>query len=186
MDYPAVRGSRLKSYTMTWLEKWRALEARIDGLIRAGEFLALAFKVNSADNFNVVRKSLLPELVAISTEIKQLGDVCASELPQKAYEALKRFIAHDWHGQPFNKGGVDIQALAPLAAFRSEFGYLVRDSEVEGRSLVELAFEHLRRQLVVDEDVRKKWRKAFRSHETACERLGAVHLLSHGDRKSVV
>ena len=70
--------------------------------------------------------------------------------------------------------------LAPLAAFRSEFEYLIRDAEIEGRSLTELAFEHLRRQIVVDKDVRKKWNAAFNRRETACERLGAVHLLSHG------
>lgn len=33
---------------------------------------------------------------------------------------------------------------------------------------------------MVDEDVRKKWQNAFKRHETACERLGAIHLLSHG------
>ncbi|OQW66208.1 MAG: hypothetical protein BVN29_06970 [Nitrospira sp. ST-bin5] len=165
---------------MTWLDKWRALEARIDGLIRAGEFLALTFQVNSGDAFNVVRNSFLPELVAISAEIKQLGDAYSSELPKKAYDALNKYIALDWHNKSFKSGSVDIQALAPLAAFRSEFSYLLRDAEIEGRNLTELAFEHLRRQLVVDEDIRKKWQTAFRSHETACEKLGAVHLLSHG------
>jgi hypothetical protein len=43
-----------------------------------------------------------------------------------------------------------------------------------------MAFEHLRRQLMVDEDIRKKWQDAFGKHETACEKLGAIHLLSHG------
>ncbi len=33
---------------------------------------------------------------------------------------------------------------------------------------------------MVDDDVRKKWNAAYNRHETACERLGAVHLLSHG------
>jgi len=164
---------------MTWLEQWRALAARIDGLIRAGEFLVSAFRVNSADNFSVLRKSFLPELAAITAEIEHLGNTYASELPQQASEALQRYIAQGW-GRSFNNGAVDIQTFAPLASFRSQFEYLVRDSEAEGRSLAELAFEHLRRQLVVDEDIRRKWQNAFRRHETACERLGAVHLLSHG------
>jgi 16S rRNA G966 N2-methylase RsmD len=46
--------------------------------------------------------------------------------------------------------------------------------------MTELAFEHLRRCLVVDENVKAKWQKAFKKHETACEKLGAIHLLSHG------
>lgn len=164
---------------MTWLEQWRGLAARIDGLIRAGEFLVSAFKVNSADAFSVVRKSLLPELVAIIAEIEHLGKTYGSELPQQASVALQNYVAQGW-GKSFNDGAVDIQTLAPLASFRSQFEYLIRDAEAEGRSLTELAFEHLRRQLVVDEDVRKKWQNALKRHETACERLGAVHLLSHG------
>jgi hypothetical protein len=164
---------------MTWLEQWRALAARIDGLIRAGEFLVSAFRVNGADNFDVVRKSFLPELASITAEIEDLGKTYTSELPHKASEALQKYIAQGWRGG-LNTGPVDIQALAPLASFRSQFEYLIRDSEAEGRNLAELAFEHLRRQLVVDEDIRTKWLNAFDRHETACERLGAVHLLSHG------
>jgi hypothetical protein len=68
----------------------------------------------------------------------------------------------------------------PLAAFRSELDYLLRDAEVEVRNAVELAFEHLRRLIAVDETVRTAWRDAFDRHEIRCEQLGSVHLLSHG------
>jgi hypothetical protein len=34
--------------------------------------------------------------------------------------------------------------------------------------------------MIVDETVAAKWKKAFSLDEPACERLGAVHLLSHG------
>lgn len=164
---------------MTWLQQWQALAARIEGLLRAGEFLVSAFRVNSSDVFSVVRKSFLPELTAINTEIENLGQTYASELPPQASEALQKYVAQGW-GTAFNDGKIDIQALAPLASFCSQFEYLIRDSEIEGRNITELAFEHLRRHLVVDDDVRTKWRNAFQAHETACERLGAIHLLSHG------
>lgn len=165
---------------MTWLEQWRGLAARIEGLIRAGEFLVSAFKVNSADAHGAVRKSLLPELGMINDEICHLGKTYASELPQQASVALQKYVAQGW-GKSFNESAVDIHSLAPLASFRSQFEYLIRDTEVEGRNLTELAFEHLRRQLVVDDDTRKKWQRAFNNkREPACERLGAVHLLSHG------
>jgi hypothetical protein len=39
---------------------------------------------------------------------------------------------------------------------------------------------HLQRTLAVDADFRNKWMSAFKQGELACERLGAVHLLSHG------
>ena len=170
---------------MTWIDHWKALSARIDGIIRAGEFLVAALRVNSADHFDVYRKSFFPELESISLEIDNFGKVYSNDLPPEASLALKKYIGIQQNITQQCKGrnpkaSVDIQALAPLASFRSQFEYYIRDSEIEGRSLSELAFEHLRRQLVVDEDIRLKWLDAFNRHETHCEKLGAVHLLSHG------
>lgn len=170
---------------MTWLEQWRNLAARIDGLIRAGEFLASAINamqsdgIRGIDYFDCVKQSILPERDAIIVEIECLGKIYASVLPQQASAALNEYVARNEVKNQMS-GVIGIQLLAPLASFRSQFEYLIRDAEVEGRSLTELAFEHLRRQLVVDEDIRKKWQDAFKKHEPACERLGAVHLLSHG------
>ena len=170
---------------MTWLEQWRNLAARIDGLIRAGEFLASAVNASETpgippnDNFDCVKDSILPERNAIIAEIKHLGDTYASDLPPQASVARRRYVT--WGRiDSTTVGVIGIQSLAPLASFRSEFEYLIRDTEAEGRSLTELAFVHLQRQLEVDEDIRKKWQEAFKKRETACERLGAVHLLSHG------
>jgi hypothetical protein len=169
---------------VTWLEQWRALSARIDGLVRAGEFLVSAFRVHGNDERQAFRKSLLPEFKAITDAIIALGEGHGMEMPPRAVQALNRYQSCDWYEKVATLGASDstwaIQVLAPIAAFRSEFEYLIRDAEFEGRSLTELAFEHLRRQIVVDEDVRKKWNAAYKRHETACERLGAVHLLSHG------
>src|SRR5262249_41671343 len=36
------------------------------------------------------------------------------------------------------------------------------------------------RVLAIDDDVSKRWLAAFEHHETRCEKLGALHLLSHG------
>src|SRR5688572_9687154 len=135
---------------MIWLEQWKALAARIDGLVRAGEFLASAFSVHAADVFRVVQEAISPELDAITNEITKLGQSHGSDLPPDAFAALNRYTAQGWQnklGQLGQRGPVEIQALAPLAAFRSEFEFLIRDSEMEARSLTELAFEHLRRQI---------------------------------------
>ena len=63
--------------------------------------------------------------------------------------------------------------------FRARFEYLIRDSEIEACNITELAFHHLRRLIAVDSDEQKKWMIAFGVGETACEKLGAVHLLAH-------
>jgi hypothetical protein len=143
-----------------------------------------ALKVHTRDVHETFRKSLLPEFKEISDEISELRKTYEAELPVKAVEALKRYESHDWYGKVKNAGGSDashaIQALAPLGAFRSEFEYLIRDTEIEARNITELAFEHLRRQIVVDDEIRTKWESALSKHETVCEKLGAVHLLGHG------
>jgi hypothetical protein len=71
-------------------------------------------------------------------------------------------------------------SIAAIATVRSEFEYLIHDSEIEGRNRTEVAFEHLRRMIAVDSEAREKWESAYAQNEPACERLGAVHLLSHG------
>jgi hypothetical protein len=51
---------------------------------------------------------------------------------------------------------------------------------VDIRARTERALLHLQRTIAVDDDVSAKWKKAFDKNEMACERLGSVHLLSHG------
>jgi hypothetical protein len=71
-------------------------------------------------------------------------------------------------------------AMVALAAFEAEMTYLLSDRQSSIRSRTERAFAHLRRSIVVDSSLRDKWLAAFKDHETACEKLGAVHLLLHG------
>lgn len=67
-----------------------------------------------------------------------------------------------------------------LVAFEAELSFCLDDQTERVRSAAELAFLHLYRLIVADEDYRVKWRKAFEKHEMHCEKLGALHLLWHG------
>jgi hypothetical protein len=58
--------------------------------------------------------------------------------------------------------------------------FVLSDVQESIRATSERAFSHLQRSIVVDADLRTKWRRAFDEGEVACERLGAVHLLLHG------
>ena len=71
-------------------------------------------------------------------------------------------------------------ALVVLRALEVEMSYLFSSRQELLRARSEVALSHLKRLLVVDQELREKWRKAFNAHETQCERLGAVHLLWHG------
>lgn len=161
---------------MNWVDKWRAISARIDGIMRAGEFYLMSVGAKSSDHHGVVGKSIIPELNAIVYELKELYEKHETELPLFAGYALKNFLSHQWE----TKIDVFLKALVPFQAFRTEFEYLIKDTEMEVRNLTELAFEHLRRLIVVSQEVRHSWISAFDDRENACEKLGAVHLLSHG------
>ena len=174
---------------MHWNEQWLALFARIEGLMRAAEFAISSFSVSQADAFEVVEKSILPQFRSIIDELSQFNARYSVEFPGAAARALDKFIARmdgetslqlGYQNVRGSNGPERIQILGLLAAFRSEFEYLIRDSEIEMRSLTELSFEHLRRTILVDPDVRKKWSDAFKAGEPKCEKLGAVHLLGHG------
>ena len=162
-----------------WFDRWVAISARIAGLVDAGHLMALTLAGTRTDDFGVGKKWVVPELEALKAELQQFAaDYCAA-LPADAATALKRFLERAGTGSGI-EGPSNIQAIVPFEIFRSEFEYLIRDRELEARTLTELAFEHLVRLLAVDRDTRLKWVRAFDSHETHCEQLGAVHLLSHG------
>ncbi len=62
----------------------------------------------------------------------------------------------------------------------TEVNYLLTNiSEVIKRQS-ERAFLHLQQSIVAAEDIQERWQKAFDVGETACEKLGAAHLLLHG------
>ncbi len=161
---------------MTWISKWQALSASIEGLVQDGELLSRTSRGN--DVYSVTGRSIMPELAAIRTEILSFGIAHATELPTGASEALERFKANP-AAQASSNDFSGLSLIVPVAVFRSEFNYLIHNWESEARTLTELAFEHLRRLIFVDQHHRDGWNAAL-THETKCEQLGAVHLLSHG------
>ena len=72
-------------------------------------------------------------------------------------------------------------ASAVLSFGLTAVDFHLADHEARSRSLVERAFLHLDRLIVADNAVSRAWTNAFKkTGETACERLGGVHLLHHG------
>lgn len=163
---------------MLWSDQWRALSARIDGLVRGMELFALTHQASGGhDRVSVLGKSLLPELEALNAELATFRDAHGAQLPELARAALTDYLDGGW-SRGVNAG--QVQAIVPIGVFRSRFEYCIANTEAAARSQVELAFEHLRRSIVVNADVRGAWLEAHTQHETRCEQLGAVHLLSHG------
>jgi hypothetical protein len=164
-------------------EQWEAIAAHIRGLVRAGELHARYLGVRDSDSFGRGRglSAQTKRIVATLRDYRGSFD----SLPIQVAACIDAFLADAgaviegqlgksldehalWHG------------LVLLSALEAEVSYLLSDTQELLRSRSELAFMHLQRLVVVDDDVRKKWGAAFESGELRCEQLGGVHLLWHG------
>jgi hypothetical protein len=163
---------------MNWLLRWRAISARMLGVIEATNFLLRAYNVQNQNTGEVGR--LLQEVHQVKTELSKLYQDYRMQMPPLAAEALKAYCDVPVPSSSASGDATELQLLAGLQVFRAKFEYLIQDREIEGRSATELAFHHLRRLIAVDQEVGRKWQNAYNDGETACEKLGAVHLLAHG------
>jgi hypothetical protein len=168
---------------MTIRSEWAAIAARIDGFLSSTAIYFQSLVASKEDSYGGAKVVLLPESVRIYAALNQFSKRHSSTLPQPAQEALHRFI--DEHKEHFKEGsntGINgIKRVAPaLGSIRSEVTFHLADFGVTAKRLSERAFIHLQRSIVVDENVREKWKDAFNKGEVRCEQLGAVHLLSHG------
>jgi hypothetical protein len=160
---------------MNYREEWLAITARISSLAAAA-----SKNLNSA-SWRYFRDQCL----GILTIIEEFKNTFGLVLPPASIAAIDRILVH--------RVGLSerdqilemmiqrtLQALAELQAFESELTYLLTDRQQKIRSITERAFQHLRRLIVADSEMQRKWNSAFEQKEVACERLGGAHLLWHG------
>jgi hypothetical protein len=72
-----------------------------------------------------------------------------------------------------------IKLIVNLSLLENEMTYHLRDSQAYILKSVEIAFNHLQRQLIADESIKMIWEKAKEKGGTAFEKLGGAHLLLH-------
>jgi len=171
---------------MNWYNEWQALCARIKGLLDAGAVFYSALEHSSEDYLSVRRKILLKNAEILFSSLKNYLESYRSTFPERALETLERFLGQteitDFDFNPDSsqvRGHVQF-ALTSLAAFQSEFSYVISDTQATGLRITERAFVHLQRSIMVDDNIRQTWSNAFHTRETKCEKLGALHLLLHG------
>jgi len=164
-----------------WLQEWRAISARIQSLLDAGAFF---LRTPDSEMHNASRH-LVQNAHATVDKIREFNNAFHAELQADQQVCLFLFLkSYDDdlrapHSTVTGFSGVT-SVVTYLASFRAEFEYLCKDTTALARSLVARAFTHLQRTLVVDGAVRTLWKEKFAEGETACEALGACHLLSHG------
>jgi len=168
---------------MTLRSEWSAIAARIDGFLSSTTAYLQTLVASHDDPYGGADNVLLPESARIYDELNHFTKRHSAMLPQPAREALNRFLGeHKDHFKPgWRAGWQGIKRVAPaLGSVRSEVSFHLADFGATARRLSERAFIHLQRSIVVDESIRESWKQAFAQGEVRCERLGAIHLLSHG------
>ena len=172
---------------MNWYHEWKALSARIQGLLDAGSFFYSAGQQSSSDDQSVRKKILLSNAEKIINSLHNYLSKYQTSFPEDALQSLKCFLESpdikNFNFKP-NQGQIrgHVQfALTSLSAFQSEFSYIITDTQAVALRNTERAFLHLQRSIVADDEIKNKWLSAFSKHgETKCEKLGALHLLLHG------
>lgn len=171
---------------MNWYQEWQALSARIHGLLEAGSFFYSAHQHSSSDDLGVRKKILLSNAKNIFDSLNKYLNDYQSTFPKEAFESLNSFLEKpDIKNFNFNPNSGQVRghvqfALTSLAAFQSEFTYIIADTQAVALRITERAFAHLQRSIVADDEIRKKWLSAFSDGEPKCEKLGSLHLLAHG------
>ena len=164
-------------------ERWPALSARILGFIDASRVQCEQLAVNSADPYGI-SKQLFREARGLAAAIRDFRETHSDQLAPEANNSLEHVTGaiEPLLADPSSNGQrARLWAVVvSLSAFNSEFSFLVADNEVRLRVRSERAFAHLQRSLVVDDQLRERWQAALNAGEVQCEKLGAVHLLSHG------
>jgi hypothetical protein len=165
-----------------WDVEWRAVAQRLDSWCATAD----AFLRHRASLGQVA--PLLSEAVdVLSSEADEiLRRMDALNLPPALRDKinhverrLDRLMTSIRNKAPGNER-VSFRWIA-LVALRTPLDEDLATTEEPRRRLVERAFLHLNRTLTVDRRVvRVRWNEAFDEGETECEKLGALHLLSHG------
>jgi hypothetical protein len=166
-----------------WTVEWTAISARIAGLIEAGGVFLTPAKYREAGPLEV-SEDLLKNADSVVALLRVFQKNHSAVLPEAALACLEQISARYQIFAGASGGLPRVQSVVSLlASFRAEFTYLISDTEAVAQSRVARAFTHLQRSIVADEGIRATWNKAFKNTktaETACEKLGATHLLLHG------
>jgi hypothetical protein len=162
---------------------WESLRGRIEGAREQVDMIARLFGSKDASQGELHSRVIRPAFHAIDRAVQSFLDAHSLELADDGRTIIQRFQSA-WSAKlqdselanPLHSAS----CVIALVGLRSELDFFLADRTREVLRQTNRALSHLQRSIAVDADFRQRWAVAFGDHETACERLGAVHLLSHG------
>lgn len=173
---------------MTPQETFTAIAARISGIVDGARNYMSFNTAFAGDSYNTLAH-LVTQCRAVVADLKTFAADFETSLPAPALAALNRFFAlRGVRGliTDDNPPHTLKAALVLFPAIATEMTYILGDRQARLRILSERAFLHLKWSIAADTDEEKttglaaRWQKAHATHETHCERLGALHLLQFG------
>jgi hypothetical protein len=170
---------------MTYQDQWKALSGRIRGLMQAAHLHARFLSVRSSDTYGSTLR-ILEQIEQIRSSLQTFRSSFQHTLSPAALVSIENFVNKSNNLVIKSQGGQSARqervwaALVLLGAFETEMSFILSDIQQSIRARSELAFSHLQRLIVVDQEFRTKWHNAFEAGEVACEKLAATHLLLHG------
>lgn len=169
---------------MNFKSDWDGISARIKDLLNFGDLYYRFTEPTGSDYYGISNNRVIPLARDIVEDVSSLLAKYPGVIPPNGKKAGAKLILEFQNDLRSAAGIAGVQGvLFSLSLFRTEFERCLPAAEIEERSLVNKAFIHLQRSLVVDEDLKARWQEAFKgtkNAETECEKLGAVHLLGHG------
>ena len=173
---------------LKWHTEWRAISARIKGLVEAGNLFFKSIEKHAEDSFGTLRNILFPQAEKVYFLIDKFRKDFETQLPEQAISCIDEFIKSSRPNftEPVPSATFTHQLqiiqnrLIYLASLRTELEYHLSDPEEMIRRTAHRALEHLQRCIIADSTYQEKWVSAFKKGEVNCERLGAIHLLWHG------
>jgi hypothetical protein len=147
---------------------------------RMAGWIECASSFQARDPSNALEDFVIPEGNRILEDVAALLAEGKSFLPPAAVVEADRLL--EMRGKVHGRSGVPgvTRLRGAIAMFHGAFQYHTADPETAWVGVVERAFLHLNRLLVVDTYVRETWRDALEAGETRAEALGGAHLLLHG------
>lgn len=168
---------------MSWQSQWQVLSHRIGGFLEAVKVFVDLFQMTKDESISgkyyLIKNVLLPEAKDVMVAVDGLCEAYKDVLPTVVREVVQRYSSHLQSISDTSLTGLFWAAMI-LAAMKNELDYLLADQEAAALAIVERAFMHLQRTIVVDQDQRNRWVAGFKKKETQCEQMGATHLLWHG------
>ncbi len=150
---------------MTYNDPWKALSARIQGLMQAAQLHARFLAVRRSDPHRRAKR-LGKQVEDVLSLLQTFRDSYQGMLPSAAVDSIDYSIEKMGSLLSQTGGSPDDQqervwaALVQLGAFETELSFILSDIQQLIRSRAERAFSHLQRSIVADPAFGEKWRTA--------------------------